>query len=254
MGAVIVSQRHTYMTKRTFTDKKFEKMRQDFVANVSHELRTPLTVFRGYLEILLEKTNLKKNQQEWKPILIQMLSQSMRMERIIEDLLLLSRLEIDTPDDKRLEAVDMRELLQHIYQDALALSSDKKQHIHLKITGSPIFYGRKSELQSAFSNLVFNAVHYTPKNGHIHIDWYQDKKGAHFKVTDTGIGIEAKHIPRLTERFYRVDAGRTRETGGTGLGLAIVKHVLLRHHGRLSISSVVNEGSIFRCDFPTTIA
>ncbi len=239
------------MSKRAFNDKQFEKMRQDFVANVSHELRTPLTVFRGYLEILLEKVGNKKSLAEWKPILMQMFSQSMRMERIIEDLLLLSRLEIDTPDASHLEAIDMPQLLQHIYQDTLALSSDKKQHINLKITGPRIFYGRKSELHSAFSNLTFNAVHYTPVNGKIWISWYQDKKGVHFKVKDTGIGIEAKHIPRLTERFYRVDAGRTRETGGTGLGLAIVKHVLLRHHGRLAISSTVNKGSVFRCDFPT---
>ena len=238
------------MSNRRVIDRQFEKMRQDFVANVSHELRTPLTVFRGYLVILLEKTSHEKNLQEWKPILMQMFSQSMRMERIIEDLLLLSRLESDTPDVSTTEAIDMPQLLQQVYQDTLALSNDKKQHIHLKITGPDIFYGRKSELYSAFSNLTFNAVHYTPTNGSIWMSWYQDKTGLHFKVKDTGIGIEAKHIPRLTERFYRVDAGRTRETGGTGLGLAIVKHVLLRHHGRLSINSIVNKGSIFRCDFP----
>jgi two-component system phosphate regulon sensor histidine kinase PhoR len=240
------------MSKRAFTDKQFEKMRQDFVANVSHELRTPLTVFRGYLEILLEETGKQKGKKHWKNILTQMSAQSTRMERIIEDLLLLSRLEIDTLDVSDLEAIDMPQLLQHIYQDTLALSGDKKQHIHLKITGPHLFYGRKSELHSAFSNLAFNAVHYTPMNGSIWMSWYQDKKGVHFKVKDTGIGIESKHIPRLTERFYRVDAGRTRETGGTGLGLAIVKHVLLRHHARLSISSAVNKGSVFRCDFPAT--
>lgn len=232
---------HTYL---------LEKMRQDFVANVSHELRTPLTVFRGYLELLLEDMGNKKT--AWKNSLHQMFTQSIRMERIIDDLLLLSRLEIDMPSVEHLETIDMHQLLNTIYQDAIALSGNKKQHIDLKITGTPIFKGRKSELQSAFSNLVFNAIHYTPANGNIHISWYQDKLGVHFKVEDTGIGIEAKHIPRLTERFYRVDPGRTRETGGTGLGLAIVKHVLLRHQGRLFIKSTPGKGSIFRCDFPLT--
>lgn len=227
---------------------RFEKMRQDFVANVSHELRTPLTVFRGYLEMLLEETDVKK---EWRNILTQMFSQSMRMERIIEDLLLLSSLEIETPDTRHLDTINMQELLEHIYQDTRALSGDKKQQIHLKITGPHTFQGKKSELQSAFSNLAFNAVHYTPVKGTIWISWYEDKNGVHFKVEDTGIGIEPRHIPRLTERFYRVDAGRTRETGGTGLGLAIVKHVLLRHHAHLFIKSVVNKGSVFRCDFPS---
>lgn len=226
-----------------------EKMRQDFVANVSHELRTPLTVFRGYLEVLLEEAQ----QKEWKHMLGQMQEQSVRMERIIEDLLLLSRLEIEMPDVEQLETVDMHELLKAIYRDALALSGERKHHIHLNITGPRFFHGKKAELRSAFSNLVFNAVHYTPSKGHIYIDWYQDKKGLHFAVKDTGIGIEAKHIPRLTERFYRVDAGRARDMGGTGLGLAIVKHVLLRHQGQLFIKSVVNKGSLFRCDFKSSL-
>jgi two-component system, OmpR family, phosphate regulon sensor histidine kinase PhoR len=224
-----------------------EKMRQDFVANVSHELRTPLTVFRGYLELLLEKANHKKTSFE--ATLKQMYAQSVRMEHIIEDLLLLSRLEIDLPDAESLEPIDIHDLLNAIYRDALALSGDRKHHIHLKITGPAVFYGKREELRSAFSNLVFNAVHYTPRDGHIYMDWYQNKRGTHFAVRDTGIGIEAKHIPRLTERFYRVDAGRTRDTGGTGLGLAIVKHVLLRHRAYLEIKSELHRGSVFRCDF-----
>lgn len=224
-----------------------EIMRQDFVADVSHELRTPLTVLRGYLELLLD--SLPPALITWQKNLIQMQQQSLRMERVVEDLLLLSRLEIDLPTKQEQEKMNIPLLLDMIRKDAIALSGNRHHQITLEVTGPKWFHGKKAELQSAFSNLVFNAVHYTPENGHIAMRWYNDRKGTHFEVKDTGIGIEAKHISRLTERFYRVDPGRTRQTGGTGLGLAIVKHVLIRHHGQLHIESKIGKGSIFRCDF-----
>lgn len=225
-----------------------EMMRQDFVANVSHELRTPLTVLRGYLESFVETND--KSLKSSKSIFQQMHQQTMRMERIIEDLLLLSQLETDLPAENKLETIDIPALLQQILNDARALSGNHQHKISLQISGPKNFTGNKTELRSAFSNLVFNAVYYTPDHGKINISWYRDKEGIHFAVQDTGIGIDAKHIPRLTERFYRVDPGRTRKTGGTGLGLAIVKHVLIRHHAQLHIESKVNTGSLFRCDFP----
>ena len=225
-----------------------EKMRQDFVANVSHELRTPLTVLRGYLEMFLDKP--APELAAWQAIFSKMNLQAIRMEHIIEDLLLLSRLETDLPTATTWERISIPTLLSHIQEDAIALSGEKHHKISLDITGPKLFQGKKSELLSAFSNLVFNAVHYTPPRSHIGMSWYQDGEGIHFAVKDTGIGIAAKHIPRLTERFYRVDPGRTRETGGTGLGLAIVKHVLIRHHALLHIESKVGKGSLFRCDFP----
>jgi two-component system phosphate regulon sensor histidine kinase PhoR len=235
------------MTKQTDqTLHDLEKMRRDFVANVSHELRTPLTVMRGYLEGMIDGLIDLKNSQT---IFAQMHQQTIRMEHIIADLLLLSRLETVTPTEQEQESIDIPFLLSSIQQDAIALSSDRKHHIHLEITGSQTFHGQAAELRSAFSNLLFNAVHYTPANGHIFVRWYKTENNLYFEVEDTGLGIEAHHIPRLTERFYRVDPGRTRQTGGTGLGLAIVKHVLLRHHAQLHIESVVGKGSIFRCEF-----
>lgn len=225
-----------------------EMMRQDFVANVSHELRTPLTVLRGYLENFVESKS--KSLQSSKAIFQQMHQQTMRMERIVEDLLLLSQLETNLPAENKRETIDINLLLQQILNDARALSGNHQHKISLQIVGPKKFIGNKTELRSAFSNLVFNAVYYTPDYGNIEMRWYRDKEGIHFSVQDTGMGIDPKHIPRLTERFYRVDPGRTRKTGGTGLGLAIVKHVLIRHHGQLHIESKINTGSLFRCDFP----
>jgi two-component system phosphate regulon sensor histidine kinase PhoR len=230
----------------TLNKKTLEKMRQDFVANVSHELRTPLTVLRGYLEGLID---VSASKPDWQPVFDQMHQQTIRMENIIEDLLHLSRLETDTATFNENESIHIPELLNTIREDALALSHNHTHQIFIEINAPDIFHGQKLELRSAFSNLVFNAVHYTPANGRIYIRWYQNETGLHFEVEDTGIGIDAKHIPRLTERFYRVDPGRTRQTGGTGLGLAIVKHVLLRHNATLHIESTVGKGSVFRCDF-----
>lgn len=225
----------------------FEKIRQDFVANVSHELRTPLTVIRGYLELLIDKDDI--DFQNWKPKLRQMFEQSVRMEQLVADLLLLSKLESDPLDMDSKKECDIDLLLKDIIIQAKLLGKDKQQELSLQCDESLTLLGRHDELHSAFSNIVFNAVQYTPKQKKIHIIWAKENGRACFTVMDDGIGIEKKHINRLTERFYRVDKARSRENGGTGLGLAIVKHVLLRHQGNLEISSELGKGSAFKCIF-----
>jgi len=171
------------------------------------------------------------------------------MQTLLNDLLLLAKLEAtDYPSDSYPIEVDT--LLKTIKGDAQALSANKNQQISLNIESEVQLKGSETELRSAFSNLIFNAVKYTPAEGKIHIRWWADEHGAHLSVEDSGIGIETKHLPRLTERFYRVDSSRASNTGGTGLGLAIVKHVLLRHRGTLEINSVPGKGSVFICHFP----
>ncbi|MBE7376207.1 phosphate regulon sensor histidine kinase PhoR [Pseudomonas lopnurensis] len=226
---------------------QLEQMRKDFVANVSHELRTPLTVIAGYLETLLENTD--QLNPRWLRALQQMNQQAGRMQHLLNDLLLLAKLEATShPADNQPVAVAL--LLQSIISDARALSGARGHAISLDADPALQLKGSEAELRSAFSNLVFNAVKYTPDGGDIHVRWWRDETGAHLCVEDSGIGIEAKHLPRLTERFYRVDSSRASSTGGTGLGLAIVKHVLLRHQGRLDISSIPGQGSRFSCHFP----
>jgi two-component system phosphate regulon sensor histidine kinase PhoR len=226
---------------------QLEQMRKDFIANVSHELRTPLTVITGYLETLLD--NGDDLPTRWQRPLQQMQKQGERMQTLLNDLLLLAKLEAtDYPSESHPVAID--HLLRTIKGDARALSGTREQIITLEADPRVHLKGSEPELRSAFSNLVFNAVKYTPDGGQIHIRWWHDAQGAHLSVQDSGIGIEAKHVPRLTERFYRVDSSRSSNTGGTGLGLAIVKHVLLRHRGRLEISSVPGRGSTFTCHFP----
>ncbi|MFZ6048195.1 phosphate regulon sensor histidine kinase PhoR [Pseudomonas sp. CR3202] len=228
---------------------QLEQMRKDFVANVSHELRTPLTVIAGYLETLLD--NVEDVNPRWTRALQQMSQQGKRMQNLLNDLLLLAKLEAtDYPSDNQPVAVDL--MLLQIKADAIALSGNRHHRITLEADHNYKLRGSEAELRSAFSNLVFNAVKYTPDEGEIRIRWWGDDSGAHLAVQDSGIGIEAKHVPRLTERFYRVDSSRNSSTGGTGLGLAIVKHVLIRHRGRLDISSVLNHGSTFTCNFPAT--
>ena len=231
---------------------QLEQMRKDFVAIVSHELRTPLTVIAGYLETLLD--NVEEVNPRWVRALQQMQQQGGRMQTLLNDLLLLAKLEAtDYPSDNQPVAVDA--LLQSIKGDAQALSGQRNQRITLEATPGVRLKGSEAELRSAFSNLVFNAVKYTQDGGQIRIRWWADEQGAHLSVQDSGIGIDAKHLPRLTERFYRVDSSRASNTGGTGLGLAIVKHVLLRHRARLEISSVPGHGSTFTCHFaPIQIA
>ncbi len=225
---------------------QLEQMRKDFVANVSHELRTPLTVLTGYLETLQD--NVDDIQPRWRRALQQMQQQGARMQNLLNDLLLLARLEAtDYPADSKPVAVDL--LLLSIRGDAQALSADRHR-ICVVADAAVRLKGSESELRSAFSNLVFNAVKYSPEGGEIRIRWWADAAGAHLAVQDSGLGIEARHIPRLTERFYRVDASRSANTGGTGLGLAIVKHVLIHHRGQLQIDSTPGKGSTFTCHFP----
>ncbi|UAW98340.1 phosphate regulon sensor histidine kinase PhoR [Halopseudomonas nanhaiensis] len=224
-----------------------EQMRKDFVANVSHELRTPLTVVVGYLETLTD--NVDEINPRWKRALLQMQQQGRRMQSLLNDLLLLARLETsDTAAETKPVAVER--MLATIRQDAQALSGEQNHRITLEALSDRRLLGVEGELRSAFSNLVFNAVKYTPAGGDIHVRWWVDDNGAHMSVRDNGVGIAPQHISRLTERFYRVDSSRNSNTGGTGLGLAIVKHVLIRHDGELKIHSAVGQGSSFTCHFP----
>lgn len=224
---------------------RLDKMRQDFIANVSHELRTPLTVFRGYLEILLDQQGIGSDQVN--AILVQMAEQEQRMEDLVQDLLLLARLESAEPELDKHQSVNVPSLIKDIYR---AVGSLGEQHnFDFEVDSSLMLVGEPHELRSAFTNIIVNAMKYTASGGKILIRWYQDSKGKHFCVTDTGIGIEKKHLDRVTQRFYRVDKARTRADGGTGLGLAIVKHVLLRHKGELVIKSQIGKGSTFCCTF-----
>jgi len=230
---------------------QLEIMRTDFVANVSHELRTPLTVICGYLETLGDAMAMS-HQEVPQPVnraLGRMQEQAERMQRLIEDLLLLSRLEATEPE-RACQIVALKPLLAGIVADAKALSGEKQHQIRLECADDSALLGEPMELRSAFSNLVYNAVRYTPAGGEVVVKWWQDEKGGCLMVQDDGVGIDPVHIPRLTERFYRVDKSRSQMTGGTGLGLAIVKHVLLRHDGRISISSHPGKGSQFVCHFP----
>lgn len=228
--------------------RRLERMRQDFVANVSHELRTPLTVLSGYLETFSDHA--EQLPSHWQRGLTLMTEQSARMEHLVAELLTLSRLE--TSDFKAEAApINIAELLAAIRLDALALSEHQHQ-VTLNIDERLYVRGSLTELRSAFSNLVFNAVKYTPHGSIIELHWYHDQDGAYLEVKDNGPGIDSKHLKFLTQRFYRVDTSRSSHTGGTGLGLAIVKHVMLRHQGRLSISSSAHQGSCFTCYFPLT--
>ena len=224
---------------------RLETMRRDFVANVSHELRTPLTVLVGFLETVRE---LKLDPERSRDYLNLMAEQSKRMQRIIDDLLTLSTLE-SAPEPPRDERVDISLLLSRIHSEAGALSGGR-QRITLDAEPGFDLLGAESEIASALGNLASNAVRYTPQGGEVRLIWRGSQKGAEFIVEDTGVGIEAEHIPRLTERFYRVDRGRSRETGGTGLGLAIVKHALARHQAALEIESTPGVGSRFTARFP----
>jgi len=228
---------------------RLQGVRQDFVANVSHELRTPLTVLAGYIETLIDTDD--DPDGELHKILLNMEQQSDRMRRIVEDLLLLSRLETSRPDEELFEAIDMQGMLDLIANDARQVSGDEQHRIVTEVDQDANLVGVHRELHSALSNLVFNAVKYTPAGGTVTVRWYVDEDGRPvFEVQDTGIGIEPRHIPRLTERFYRIDVGRSRARGGTGLGLAIVKHVVLRHDAHLEIESEPGHGSTFRVRFP----
>ena len=226
---------------------QLEQMRRDFVANVSHELRTPLTVLHGYLDMLDPA-----EQSEWAPMLEEMQRQSTRMTQLVEDLLTLSRLEsrADLPTD---DVVPMAGMLAALRREAQALSQGRHE-VEVEDAAGVDLAGSPKELHSAFSNLVANAVRYTQAGGRIRIAWVHERdvdggEGVALCVADTGYGIPAAHLPRITERFYRVSNSRSRESGGTGLGLAIAKHVLALHQARLDVRSEVGVGSTFSCHF-----
>ncbi|HUO43994.1 MAG TPA: phosphate regulon sensor histidine kinase PhoR [Burkholderiales bacterium] len=226
--------------------ERVETIRRDFVANVSHELRTPLTVLCGFLETLIGMPRLDSDMTRRTLRLMQ--DQALRMQRLVEDLLTLSRLE-SAQYPLREENVDVPTLVRGLYQDAVALSAGRHR-MQLHIESADWLTGSTEELRSAFGNLISNAIRYTPEGGEVHLRWHRVAGQPVFAVEDSGIGIEVQHIPRLTERFYRVDHGRSRETGGTGLGLAIVKHVLSRHQAKLDIVSDPGRGSRFSVVFP----
>ncbi len=223
--------------------KKMELVRKDFVANVSHELRTPLTVLKGYLETL-------QDMEDNSPILIrslqQMEAQTERMQILVDDLLMLTRLETRA---KRSECVDITELLKRIVQENRVLETEAER-VTLRIDSDAKLQGDPDELRSAFSNLIENALKYSPPETIVKVRWYAVDNCACFEVEDKGEGIAQLEIPRITERFYRVDVNRTTKISGTGLGLAIVKHVLVRHEAKLDIDSTIGKGSCFRCLFP----
>jgi len=225
--------------------QRLEQMRRDFVANMSHELRTPLTVVNGYLEALEDS---EVCMAEMARPITRMREQASRMQFIVDDLLLLSRLENES-HSARQKRVDVAQMLESIKVEAETLSGGEHSVV-LNGDRQLALLGEAGELRSAFTNLIVNAVKYTPAGGKIEIEWFSDHEGAHLEVSDNGVGIPREHLSRLTERFYRVDDGRSRDSGGTGLGLAIVKHVLGRHEANLHIESSFGSGSRFSCVFP----
>jgi two-component system phosphate regulon sensor histidine kinase PhoR len=222
-------------------------MRKDFVANASHELRSPLTVVSGYLDSLAEDPGLDP---AWQAPVQEMRRQSERMGRIVHDLLELSRLEASGSEADRMP-VDVGGMLALLCKE-IRTRPEPTAQVALQLDTDAMLLGSEPELHSIFSNLLSNAAKYTPSNGRIDVRWWIDERGANVEFRDTGIGIAPEHLPRLTERFYRVDAGRSRKLGGSGLGLAIVKHALQRHGGRLEVASIEGKGSCFTCRFPSS--
>ncbi len=223
--------------------RQVERMRREFVANVSHELRTPLTVIAGFLETLREE----RDPEAARRYIGLMEEQARRMQRLVEDLLMLSSLESSPPPPLE-ESIDMEKLVERMAADARALSGGRHR-IEVDAQPGVRLLGSEKEIASALGNLVSNAIRYTPEGGRVKLRWHATPEAATFDVEDTGIGIAPEHLPRLSERFYRIDRGRSRETGGTGLGLAIAKHALARHGATLDIASHVGEGSRFSARF-----
>lgn len=245
-------KRRLMLTRDVTAVQLAEAMRRDFVANVSHEIRTPLTVLSGFVETMQSIPLEEGDRQHYLGLMSQ---QAQRMQTLVSDLLTLSRLE-GSPAPGPGEWINCQELAQHVVQEARGLSAAIANPVHdIALEEDPVFWvaGIKTELLSAMSNLVSNAVRYTPPGGLIRAGWRRlDDGSGEFFVRDTGPGIAAEHLPRLTERFYRVDRSRSRETGGTGLGLAIVKHVAQRHGGQVQVDSVVGKGSRFVISLPSS--
>ena len=226
--------------------ERLDHMRRDFIANVSHELRTPLTVVGGFLETMMDMPDGVPTAS--RGYFEMMLEQTGRMGALIGDLLTLSQLENGANPQAESE-INIKQLVDMICNEGRSISN-KRHTITAEIDENLNLMGAAEELHSAFGNLVTNAIRYTPKGGEIKLRWQRTNNEAIFSVTDTGIGIDQKHLSRLTERFYRVDRSRSRETGGTGLGLSIVKHILTRHQARLEVSSELDHGSVFSAIFP----
>ena len=240
-----MAERQLLMVRDVSREQQLQSMRRDFVANASHELRSPLTVITGYLDALADDQKLDPT---WSAPILEMRRQAERMSTIIRDLLELSKLESgERPLEE--EPIDVPGMLALLRKETLALEH-RPHEVRLTLESQEWLKGVESEVHSIVSNLVSNAVKYTPPQGEIELRWWTDDVGGHIAVRDTGVGIAAEHIPRLTERFYRVDSGRSRDLGGSGLGLAIVRHALQRHEGTLTIDSVEGRGSTFTCHFP----
>jgi two-component system, OmpR family, phosphate regulon sensor histidine kinase PhoR len=239
------SERQLLILRDVSREMQLENMRKDFVANASHELRSPLTVISGYLDALADDEKLDPT---WGSPVLEMRRQAERMGMIINDLLELSKLE---SGDRRIEdqQIDIGGMLALLRREISGLEN-RPQTLKLTLDSNAWLLGVESEIHSIVSNLVTNAVKYTPRSGEIEMRWWTDDDGAHISVRDTGVGIAPEHIPRLTERFYRIDSGRSRDMGGSGLGLAIVKHALQRHQGTMTIDSREGVGSTFACHFP----
>ena len=252
LSAVVADKTHFIVVSRDITEqRRIDSMRKDFVANVSHELRTPLTVITGFLDMILRGKELDEKMLHEHLLLMQ--QESVRMQNLVNDLLSLSRLESkDEQQSDPPEVVNMPKLVAGLAEDGVALSRGRHT-IDTDITANQAVLGQVDEIRSACLNLVTNAVRYTPDGGKIQISWHfnHNDQTATFAVKDNGIGIDAEDIPRLTERFYRVDKSRSREKGGTGLGLAIVKHVAIRNHCQLRIESEPGKGSTFSLVFPS---
>ncbi|HSM26966.1 MAG TPA: phosphate regulon sensor histidine kinase PhoR [Thioalkalivibrio sp.] len=242
-------KRFLLLARDTTALKRLETMRSDFVANVSHELRTPLTVIYGVSESLSDEVAHDPDLARSVHLLRE---QAERMKHLVDDLLLLARLETGTEAGNG-HWLDVPALLATLIEEGRVLSGEHAHQFELDAEPGLFLYGNETELRSAFANLLFNAIHYTPDGGRIRVHWGSDMRGGVLEVQDTGIGIEPEHIERLTERFYRVDTGRSKSRGGTGLGLAIVKHVLMRHNAQLRIHSEPGKGSRFTCLFPARI-
>ncbi len=235
------------LTRDITLEEKLDTMRRDFVANVSHELKTPITVLSGFVETLSDEEMALTAAQK-KHFLGLMAEQAHRMQRLIEDLLTLSTLESSNAPPEE-QVIDVLPLMEKLAEEARIISGNRHR-IQVSAQAPARLAGSAREIASALSNLVSNAVRYTPDDGAIRIGWQLRDGAGVFSVEDSGIGIERRHIARLTERFYRVDNSRSRETGGTGLGLAIVKHVLTRHQATLEIRSEIGRGSTFSAVFP----